>query len=91
MLDFLPYEARALTRSGIRLFRVDYSSVDLLPLWRRDNQRRVERIVVYDPRSLARVWILDEATDDCIPIPYRVSRSRAATHKNPQNRTECYI
>ncbi|MGO9470175.1 MAG: hypothetical protein ACLQVF_39240, partial [Isosphaeraceae bacterium] len=43
LLDFLPYEARALTRSGIRLFRVDYSSVDLLPLWRRDNQRRVKR------------------------------------------------
>ena len=72
MLDFLPYEARALTRSGIRLFRVDYSSVDLLPLWRRDNQRRVARIVVYDPRSLARVWVLDESTDDYIPIPYRV-------------------
>lgn len=72
LLDFLPYEARALTRSGIRLFRVDYSSVDLLPLWRRDNQRRVKRVVVYDPRSLARVWILDEATDDYIPIPYRV-------------------
>ena len=72
LLDFLPYEARALTRSGIRLFRVDYSSVDLLPLWRRDNQRRVARIVVYDPRSLARVWVLDESTDDYIPIPYRV-------------------
>ena len=72
LLDFLPYETRALTRSGIRLFRVDYSSVDLLPLWRRDNQRRVARIVVYDPRSLARVWVLDESSDDYIPIPYRV-------------------
>jgi putative transposase len=72
LLDFLPYETRALTRCGIRLFRVDYSSVDLLPLWRRDNQRRVARIVVYDPRSLARVWVLDESTDDYIPTPYRV-------------------
>jgi putative transposase len=70
--DFLPYETRALTRSGVRLFRVDYSSVDLLPLWRRDNQRRVARIVVYDPRSLARVWVLDETTDKYIQIPYRV-------------------
>ena len=43
LLDFLPYEARALTRSGIRLFRVDYSSVDLLPLWRRDNRRAIVR------------------------------------------------
>ncbi len=72
LLDFLPFERRALTRCGIRLFRVDYSSVDLLPLWRRDNQRRVERVVVYDPRSLARVWVLDETTGDYIAIPYRV-------------------
>ena len=72
LLDFLPYETRALTRCGVRLFRIDYSSVDLLPLWQRDNQRRVERIVVYDPRSLSRIWILDEATDDYIQVPYRV-------------------
>ena len=69
LLDFLPYETRALTRSGIRLFRVDYSSVDLLPLWRRDNQRRVARIVVYDPRSLARVWVLDEVHRRLHPDP----------------------
>jgi putative transposase len=72
LLDFLPYEMRALTRTGVRLFRVDYSSVDLLPLWQRDNQRRVERIVVYDPRSLACVWVLDEATDYYVRLPYRV-------------------
>lgn len=72
LLDVLPFELRALTRCGIRLFRVDYSSVDLLPLWRRDNQRRVERVVVYDPRSLARVWVLDETTGDYLAIPYRV-------------------
>ncbi|MCF3945783.1 transposase family protein [Acidiphilium iwatense] len=72
LLDFLPFEKRALSRGGIRLFRVDYSSVDLLPLWQRDNQRRVERIVVYDPRSLARVWLLDENADDYLAVPYRV-------------------
>ena len=74
LLDFLPHEKRALSRSGIRLFRVDYSSIDLLPLWQRDNQRRVERIVVYDPRSLAQVWILDEATDAYVAVPTRVPR-----------------
>lgn len=74
LLDFLPHEARALTRSGVRLFRVDYSSTDLLPLWRRDNQRRVERIVVYDPRSLARVWVLDERTDAYVAVPTRMPR-----------------
>ena len=72
LLDFLPFETRALTRCGIKLFRVDYSSVVLLPLWRRDNQQRVERIVVYDPRSLAQVWIVDETTGGYIAVPYRV-------------------
>jgi putative transposase len=72
LLDFLPYERRALTRCGFRLFRVDYSSRDLLGLWRRDNGRRVERIVVYDPRSLAAVWVVDEDTGDYIAVPYRV-------------------
>ena len=41
-------------------------------MWRRDNQRRIERIVVYDPRSLATVWVLDEETNDYIAVPYRV-------------------
>jgi putative transposase len=72
LLDFLPFERRALRRTGVALFKVDYSSIDLLPLWRRDNQQLVERVVVYDPRSLARVWLLDDATDDYIAVPYRI-------------------
>jgi putative transposase len=72
LVDFLPYERRALTRCGFRLFRVDYSARDLLGMWRRDNGRRAVRIVVYDPRSLATVWVLDEATDDYVAVPYRV-------------------
>ena len=72
LLDFLPFERRALRRTGIALFKVDYSSIDLLPLWRRDNQQPVERVVVYDPRSLARVWLLDDTTDDYIAVPYRI-------------------
>lgn len=72
LLDFLPFERRALTRCGLRLFRVDYSSPDLLPLWRRDNQRRVERIVVYDPRRLATIWVADDTTGDYIAVPYRM-------------------
>lgn len=72
LLDFLPYERRALTRCGFRLFRVDYSSRDLLGMWRRDNGRRVTRTVVYDPRNLATLWVMDEATDAYIAVPYRV-------------------
>jgi len=72
LLDFLPFERRALSRGGFRLFLVDYSAVDLLPLWKRDNQRRVERLVVYDPRSLKQVWVADEAAGDYIAVPYRV-------------------
>ena len=74
LLDFLPYETRALARTGVRLFRVDYSAPELLPLWQRDNGRRVERVVVYDPRSLARVWVLDETTDQYLALPTRVPR-----------------
>lgn len=99
LLDFLPREARALTRTGIRLFRVDYSSSTLLPLWQQDNGRRVERIVAYDPRSLAQVWVLDETTDTYLAVPTRVPRpdltlaqseaSRRALHASKaQDRTE---
>ena len=75
LLDFLPYERRALIRTGFRLFRVDYSSRDLLAMWQRQNQERIERIVVYDPRSLATVWVVDDATGDYIAVPYRVPRA----------------
>lgn len=74
LLDFLPFERRALGRGGVRLFRIDYSSPGLLPMWRRDNGRRVPRVVVYDPRSLARVWVLDEATGGYVAVPYRAPR-----------------
>ena len=73
-LDFLPYERRRLVRTGLRLFRIDYSSRDLLPMWRRQNQAPVERIVVYDPRSLATVWVVDDVTGEYIAVPYRVPR-----------------
>ena len=43
----------------------------MLPLWQRDNGRRVARVVVYDPRSLAQVWVQDEATGAYIVVPYR--------------------
>jgi putative transposase len=72
LLDFLPYEQRALRRTGLRLFWVDYSSIDLVPLWKRDNQKPIERVVVYDPRSLKQIWIADEATGDYIVAPYRI-------------------
>ena len=75
LLDFLPYERRRLVRTGLRLFRVDYSTRDLLGMWQRQNQERIERIVVYDPRSLATVWVVDDATGDYIAVPYRVPRA----------------
>jgi putative transposase len=75
LLDFLPYEHRRLVRTGLRLFRVDYSTRDLLPMWRRQNQDPVERVVVYDPRSLATIWVIDDASGDYIAVPYRVPRA----------------
>ena len=35
-------------------------------------RQKIERIVVYDPRSLARVWVNDSATGGYIAVPYRV-------------------
>jgi len=75
LLDFLPYERRRLVRTGFRLFRVDYSARDLLAMWQRQNQERIERIVVYDPRSLATVWVVDDVADGYIAVPYRVPRA----------------
>jgi len=75
LLDFLPYEHRRLTRTGFRLFRVDYSARDLLPMWKRQNQKQIERIVVYDPRSLATVWVVDDAAGGYLAVPYRVPRA----------------
>lgn len=75
LLDFLPYEHRRIVRTGLRLFRVDYSARDLLPLWRRQNQDAIERIVVYDPRGLATIWVVDDATGEYITVPYRVPRA----------------
>lgn len=73
LLDFLPFETRPLRRGGVRLFRVDYSSRDLAPLWRRDNGCSNRRVVVYDPRSLTHVWVVDETTGEYLPpAPYRV-------------------
>jgi len=72
LLDFLPYECRRLVRTGFRLFRVDYSSRDLVAMWQRQNQKPIKRIVVYDPRSLATVWVVDDATEGYIAVPYRV-------------------
>jgi hypothetical protein len=61
--------------TGFRLFRVDYSARDLLPMWKRQNQAPIERIVVYDPRSLATVWVVDDASGRYIAVPYRVPRA----------------
>jgi hypothetical protein len=71
----MPYERRQLVRTGFRLFRVDYSARDLLAMWKRQNQEVIERLVVYDPRSLATVWVVDDATGGYIAVPYRVPRA----------------
>ena len=60
LLDFLPYQRRRLVRTGFRLFRVDYSARDLLGMWKRQNQEKIERVVVYDPRSLAMIWVIND-------------------------------
>jgi hypothetical protein len=75
LLDFLPYERRRLVRTGFRLFRVDYSARDLLAMWKRQNQECIERLVIYDPRSLATVWVIDDATGEYNAVPCLVPRA----------------
>jgi putative transposase len=75
LLDFLPYERRRLVRTGFRLFRVDYSARDLLGMWKRQNQEKIERVVVYDPRGLATIWVVDDADGEYVSVPYRVPRA----------------
>lgn len=72
LLDFLPHEKRILRRTGFRLFRVDYSSADLLPLWRHDNGKEISRVIVYNPNSLAQIWVADETTGEYLTVPYRL-------------------
>lgn len=74
LLDFMPFERRQLVRTGFRLFRVDYSSRDLLAMWHRQNGADIERVLIYDPRSLATVWVVDDVSGDYIAVPYRVPR-----------------
>ncbi len=88
LLDFLPYEMRPLKRPGVRLFRVDYSSTEVLQIWNRDNQHVKPRIVAYDPRSLAQVWLLDEATDLYIAVPTRAVRPDMTLAQSVEARRE---
>ncbi|MEM6408708.1 MAG: Mu transposase C-terminal domain-containing protein [Pseudomonadota bacterium] len=53
-VDFLPGKFRTLTRSGIRLFSIDYWSDALTPLLGRTAERL---LVKYDPRDLSRIWV----------------------------------
>lgn len=87
LLDFLPYERRRLRRTGVRLFRVDYSSRDLEPLWREAGGRDgAKRIVVYDPRGLAVVHVADEAGGGYVPAHYRVPRPDMTLAESEQAR-----
>jgi hypothetical protein len=40
-------------------------------MWQRDNGGKERRIVVYDPRSLATVWVMDDQSGEYISVPYR--------------------
>ena len=57
VLHFLPYKRRVITREGVPLFGLQYQSMDL----QRWMEPRRKRVVRYDPRNLACVYV--EADD----------------------------
>lgn len=66
LIDFLPLERRAVTRTGVHLFHIDYYSDVLRPMIGRGERH----IVRYDPRDLSRVWLLSKS-GDYFALPYR--------------------
>jgi putative transposase len=66
LIDFLPLERRAVSRSGVQLFYIDYYSDVLRPLI----GERHRYIVRYDPRDLSRVWLLSK-NNEYYALPYR--------------------
>ena len=65
-LDFLPFEKRAVGRSGLQLFNILY--------WHGALSRYIhdgtKRVIKYDPRDLSRVYLL-EADSSYLEVPYR--------------------
>jgi putative transposase len=72
LVDFLPLERRAVSRSGVQLYYIDYYSDVLRPLIN-DGRRYIVR---YDPRDLSRVWLLSK-NNEYYALPYR------ARHRPP--------
>jgi putative transposase len=66
LIDFLPLQQRTVTKTGLRLFCIDYYSDVLKPLIN-DNRQYIVR---YDPRDLSRVWLLSK-DNEYYEIPYR--------------------
>lgn len=66
LVDFLPFEMRRVTRTGVHLFTIAYWSDALRPL-----VGRSERFAVrYDPRDLSRVWLRAPDGED-VALDYR--------------------
>lgn len=66
LIAFLPGVRRQVTRTGVRLFHIDYWSDALRPLLGSDK----DRLVRFDPRDLSRVWLKAPNGDD-LALPYR--------------------
>lgn len=75
LLDFLPYETRAIRRDGVRLFNIQYQDGGLAHLLGRpDTRLRVK----YDPRNLSSVYV--ELPDgDHVRVPYADLRREPIT------------
>jgi putative transposase len=89
LLDFLPYEERTITSSGVCIDNVEYYHECLTP-WigattderesiNPDNPRLVKRKFKFrrDPRNVSKIWFFDPSLKEYFDIPYRNPRMPA--------------
>ena len=79
-LDFLPFEKRAVGRSGLQLFNILYWH-GALARYIHDGSKHV---IKYDPRDLSRVYLL-ESGGSYLEVPYRDLSHVAVSLREVQN------
>lgn len=74
LLDFLPYEMRSVQRYGIRIDNIYYFDQALAPYVSAadidDPKRKRQFLVRRDPRDISKVYFLDPADGQYVPLPY---------------------
>lgn len=65
LLDFMPLKRRVITRSGIKLFNIEYYEPAL-----KNFNNGTQCVVRYDPLSIKHIWVKPACTDHYIRLTY---------------------